>query len=61
MTQLPRDHEPNSRIKSTRISKYNAKRSNLFIHDLTNLPYDHEPYSSNKSTRIPKYNAKRSI
>ncbi|KAF7842083.1 uncharacterized protein G2W53_004381 [Senna tora] len=27
MTHLPRDHEPHSSIKSTRIPKYNAKRS----------------------------------
>ncbi|KAF7839155.1 uncharacterized protein G2W53_007637 [Senna tora] len=36
-----------SSIKSTRIPKYNAKRS--------------ESHSSLKVTRIPKYNAKRSV
>ncbi|KAF7842123.1 uncharacterized protein G2W53_004421 [Senna tora] len=30
MKQLPHDHEPHSSIKSTRISKYNAKRSDYY-------------------------------
>ncbi|KAF7808168.1 uncharacterized protein G2W53_040329 [Senna tora] len=54
LTHHPCDHVPYSTIKSTRIPKYNAKRS-----DLTHLPSDQVPQSSFKSARIPKYNAKR--
>ncbi|KAF7821587.1 hypothetical protein G2W53_027042 [Senna tora] len=64
-----RSDRPNSCVKSTRIPKYNVKRSiqsadsihNLFRHDLTHLSCDHEPHLSIKSTRIPKYNVKRSF
>ncbi|KAF7807351.1 uncharacterized protein G2W53_039512 [Senna tora] len=45
LKHLPSSHEPHSSVKSTRIPKYNVKRS--------------EPYPNIKSTRIPIYNAKR--
>ncbi|KAF7831953.1 uncharacterized protein G2W53_014286 [Senna tora] len=68
-THLPCDHDSHSNIKSTRIPKYNAKRSiqsrfsvqNVFRNDMTHLPWDHKSLSSIKSTRIPKYNAKQSV
>ncbi|KAF7807582.1 uncharacterized protein G2W53_039743 [Senna tora] len=54
-------YKPYSSIKTARIPKYNAKRSNVFIQDLKHLSCEHEPHPSNKTARIPKYNAKRSI
>ncbi|KAF7823941.1 uncharacterized protein G2W53_022085 [Senna tora] len=54
LKNLPCDHEPHSRIKSTWIPKYNAKRS-AWLDTPSN---NHEPHSTNKSHQIPKYNAK---
>ncbi|KAF7808082.1 uncharacterized protein G2W53_040243 [Senna tora] len=69
LTHIPCNHKSHSSIKSTRIPKYNAKRSIqkrfsyhiVFRLDLKNLPFDHEPDWSITSARTPKYNVKRTI
>ncbi|KAF7839129.1 uncharacterized protein G2W53_007611 [Senna tora] len=66
LTHLPCYHESHSGIKSTRIPKYNAKRSEShWSIKCTRIPkYNAKQLESHlriKSTRIPKYNAKRKI